>query len=581
MQNIIRVGMRGDKNARMTCIVMERELYNGDLTPTSAQWLEELAEEGWPDAQIIYIEQALNGRMTACDWMKMEQWAIAMEAERPGVSYYLRSCMYNPTYDIFKDEKQMMTLLQKGVEHKHHPCCVQLAEYYAYEDSEEHSPQEIRDLLLCGADEKELDTPALELLVEVCHYDEDYEATVKYLRLWLKADPNDSVPCMKLGVMYHKGLGVRQNGELALKYFQKAANLGNADGLFSVGMLYFTGDGVRRNYKRAFDYFTRAAAANHADACGYLSYMCSEALGVNENNDEAVRWLEKGVALDDVHSVTMLAERCYFGLGVEQDIEKGLELLEKARLLNKDVELPSINLPALEERCVEAGYPIHKEEKIAPVDELLSVEATEDDEETPEEDDFFEYEENAAPDQMAEDVLRSLEANPTDWDTLYALQIALEMDCFDKEQGKQVVKILREHADESAEICITLGDMYYHGYATRRNYASSMLFYTKALEMDDAHPDAYIGIILGLHEELFKGGREAVPEWLEKMQAVGVEEPAAHYLLALLYSTGLYVPEDKNLAAQHLAQSEHLAHNFEEDLRYWQSGGKTLRDCLL
>lgn len=577
LQNIIRVGMRGDKNARMTCIVMERELYDGDLTPTSAQWLKELAAEGWPDAQIIYIEQALNGLIPDCDWMKMEQWAIALETERPGVSYYLRSCMYNPTYDIFNDEKQMLILLKKGVEHKHHPCCVQLAEYYAYEDSEAHDSKEIRDLLLSGASEKELDVHALELLVDVCHYDEDYESTVKYLRLWLKADPNDSTPCMKLAVMYHKGQGVRENGELALKYFQKAANLGNEDGLFAVGMMYFTGDGVRRNYKRAFDYFTRAAAANHADACGYLAYMYTEGLGVNVDNAQALLWLEKGVERQDLHSITMMAERCYFGIGVEQDIQTGLELLERARVLQADENLPTVDLPALEARCVEAGYPIHSEKQDSPVEE----DSTENDLFDAEDDELTDDEEESGePDRFAVAVLSSLEEDPTNWDTLIALQAALEMDCFDKDQGKRVVKILRDHADESAEICITLGDIYYHGYATRRNYASSMLFYTKALEMDAAHPDAFLGIILGLHEEQFKGGREAVPEWLEKMQAAGVEEPVAHYLLALLHSTGLYLPEDKTLAEQHLAASEDMADNFEEDLRYWQSGGKTLRECL-
>lgn len=576
-QQLMRLGMSGDKHAQLACIATEYENTEGVLSPTCLQWLEELVKEDWPNTRMLYIQQALVGNIENPDWVKLEQWAIAEEATNPGLSFYQRSCMYNPMYGIFNDYGEMIALLKKGAEHKYPLCCQQLADYYWYEDEEEHSPEEVRDLLLGCCSEKEMSAEMLGTLADVCEEMEDMEAAVKYLRLWMKADDKDSLPCMRMAVLYRKGIGVRKNAELALKYFQKAANLGNIDGLFSVGMMYFTGEGMRRNYKRALDYFSRAAASNHPEACGYLAYMYTEGLGVNVDNAQALLWLEKGVERQDLHSITMMAERCYFGIGVEQDIQTGLELLERARVLQANENLPTVDLPALEARCVEAEYPIHSEKQDSPDEE----DSTENDLFDEEDDELTDDEaESGEPDRFAVEVLSSLEEDPTNWDTLIALQAALEMDCFDKEQGKRVVKILRDHADESAEICITLGDIYYHGYATRRNYASSMLFYTKALEMDAAHPDAFLGIILGLHEEQFKGGREAVPEWLEKMQASGVEEPVAHYLLALLHSTGLYLPEDKTLAEQHLAASEDMADNFEEDLRYWQSGGKTLRECL-
>lgn len=51
---------------------------------------------------------------------------------------------------------------------------------------------------------------------------------------------------------------MKRDFEIAFRYYQKAANLGDSYGMHMVGVMYYDGLGVRRNYKRAVDYFRRA-----------------------------------------------------------------------------------------------------------------------------------------------------------------------------------------------------------------------------------------------------------------------------------------------------------------------------------
>ncbi len=66
------------------------------------------------------------------------------------------------------------------------------------------------------------------------------------------------------------GAGVRQDDEIALRYFQKAANLGDSYGTFMVGLHYYEGQGTRRNFKRAVDYFKRAQEMGDTRALYHL-----------------------------------------------------------------------------------------------------------------------------------------------------------------------------------------------------------------------------------------------------------------------------------------------------------------------
>jgi len=58
--------------------------------------------------------------------------------------------------------------------------------------------------------------------------------------------------------MYENGEGVERNPEEAMKWYRKAAELGNKDAPNNMGVMHMTGVGVRRDYIKACMWFNIA-----------------------------------------------------------------------------------------------------------------------------------------------------------------------------------------------------------------------------------------------------------------------------------------------------------------------------------
>ncbi|PKU30135.1 protein sel-1 hypothetical protein [Limosa lapponica baueri] len=102
---------------------------------------------------------------------------------------------------------------------------------------------------------------------------------------------------------YLYGRGVPVNYELALKYFQKAAEQGWVDGQLQLGSMYYNGIGVKRDYKQALKYFNLASQGGHILAFYNLAQMhatgtgvmrsCHTAVELFKNVCERGRWSER------------------------------------------------------------------------------------------------------------------------------------------------------------------------------------------------------------------------------------------------------------------------------------------------
>ncbi|VVQ35287.1 dynamin family protein [Pseudomonas fluorescens] len=73
-----------------------------------------------------------------------------------------------------------------------------------------------------------------------------------------------------LGILFEKGLGVRQNLDLAIASYRMAAEAGHADAQFELGRRYLQGDGVRKNSAHATAWLEKAAEQNHDGADALL-----------------------------------------------------------------------------------------------------------------------------------------------------------------------------------------------------------------------------------------------------------------------------------------------------------------------
>lgn len=92
-------------------------------------------------------------------------------------------------------------------------------------------------------------------------------------------------------------LDLAEENEQALELYRRAAEQGNADGMYGLGHLYANGDGVAQDNEQAVHWYTRAAEAGHDHAMLTLAeaYL-NGALGLRADRDKARAWLERGAA---------------------------------------------------------------------------------------------------------------------------------------------------------------------------------------------------------------------------------------------------------------------------------------------
>lgn len=105
----------------------------------------------------------------------------------------------------------------------------------------------------------------------------EQELSNVWAELLQKADSGDGDCCFIVARCLETGKAVPQDMALAMKYYTRSANFGNADAMFNLGCLYISmGSGGR---KIAREYFTDAAAAGCAQAQAALLYMQEEDSG--------------------------------------------------------------------------------------------------------------------------------------------------------------------------------------------------------------------------------------------------------------------------------------------------------------
>ena len=69
-----------------------------------------------------------------------------------------------------------------------------------------------------------------------------------------------------LGLMSEKGQGVQQDYVVAVKWYRRAAEQGDANAQYNPGFMYHYGQGVQQDYAEAVKWFRRAAEQGYAEA---------------------------------------------------------------------------------------------------------------------------------------------------------------------------------------------------------------------------------------------------------------------------------------------------------------------------
>src|SRR3990167_5301828 len=95
----------------------------------------------------------------------------------------------------------------------------------------------------------------------------------------------------KLGSFYAKEENALMNLEKSVDWYQKAADLGDADGMYHLALCYDDGKGVVQNKVRAAEWYQKAADLGNVGAMYHLALCYNDGEGVARDNV----WLWSGI----------------------------------------------------------------------------------------------------------------------------------------------------------------------------------------------------------------------------------------------------------------------------------------------
>ena len=114
---------------------------------------------------------------------------------------------------------------------------------------------------------------------------------------------NPQAQCIMATIFWWKG-----NYQESLKWNQRAAEQGCAEGKKGLASLYFNGDGVEKNYKTAFNLFHQVADKGDASAQYSVGTFYEEGYGVEKNENEALSWYKRAAAQGYENAINRLID---------------------------------------------------------------------------------------------------------------------------------------------------------------------------------------------------------------------------------------------------------------------------------
>jgi TPR repeat protein len=106
------------------------------------------------------------------------------------------------------------------------------------------------------------------------------------------AEQGDANAQSNLGWLYFKGQGVSQSNKEAVKWYRKAAEQGDAAAQSNLGWMYETGKGVPQDAENAVKWYREAAKQGYAAAQSNLGAMYGNGKGIAHNDVLAYKWFD-------------------------------------------------------------------------------------------------------------------------------------------------------------------------------------------------------------------------------------------------------------------------------------------------
>lgn len=134
----------------------------------------------------------------------------------------------------------------------------------------------------------------------------------------------------KLGFMYYAGKGTLRDWSEAAKWFEKAADMGDAYSQGGLALLYYSGDGILTDKKKARYWAEKAAVQGDMIGEQVLGMLFQYSLPPEKNMVKALEWYEKSAKKGSPAAQYQLAILYEKGDGVPIDLKKARYYYEEA-----------------------------------------------------------------------------------------------------------------------------------------------------------------------------------------------------------------------------------------------------------
>ena len=135
----------------------------------------------------------------------------------------------------------------------------------------------------------------------------------------------------KIGLDYEFGMhGKTQDYTKAVKWYRKAAELGDDWAQWKMGECYKDGRGVAKDYYEAVKWYRKSAEQGHPWHQCTLGDCYYNGFGVTQDYYEAAKWYRKAANQGNEFGQISLAKCYYYGHGVTKNLDEAKSLLLKA-----------------------------------------------------------------------------------------------------------------------------------------------------------------------------------------------------------------------------------------------------------
>ena len=156
-----------------------------------------------------------------------------------------------------------------------------------------------------------------------CLAQKDYSMAMTWFRK--AADLGNAVAQNNIGWLYENGFGVGQDYAEAMSWFLKAANQRYAEAQNNIGWLYKNGWGIRQDYSEAMTWFRKAADGGNPRAQQNIGVLYQNGRGVKQDYAEAMSWFRKAADQGNTDAQVNIGWLYQNGWGVSQDSSEAVK----------------------------------------------------------------------------------------------------------------------------------------------------------------------------------------------------------------------------------------------------------------